>query len=183
MARDISTSRLLLRERTMERLAEVFAKPEAEQLAFFGYTEASQMQRDREMFATGWTNYKMDQCWYDLVLPETNECIGAAGYHLWFPDHARAEIGYYTFEPHRRKGYMKEALTAIIEFGFDSLKLNRIEACVGPNNDLSIGIVTSYGFVREGWLREHYHTNGRAEDSIIYALLRSDYEQHKMNNR
>lgn len=92
-------------------------------------------------------------------------------------DHERAEIGYVLFEAdYNRKGLMSEAIGPIIEYGFKQMKLNRIEAFIGPKNQASIQLISKLNFVKEGQLREHYCENNRVEDSIVYSLLRKEYE-------
>jgi ribosomal-protein-alanine N-acetyltransferase len=48
---------------------------------------------------------------------------------------------------------------------------------VGPFNDASIKLVHNFGFQREGYMREHYYREGIHEDSILYSLLKSDFEK------
>lgn len=57
------------------------------------------------------------------------------------------------------------------------MKLNRIEAFIGPKNQASIKLINKLNFVKEGHLREHYSENNRIEDSIVYSLLRKEYEK------
>ena len=92
-------------------------------------------------------------------------------------DHERAEIGYGLFgDEYKRQGLMSEAILPIIEYGFIEMKLNRIEAFIGPENIASIKLINKLNFVKEGQLREHYCENNRVEDSIVYSLLRKEYE-------
>jgi ribosomal-protein-alanine N-acetyltransferase len=74
---------------------------------------------------------------------------------------------------------MKEALVPIINFGFEEMKLNRIEAFVGPKNEASMKLVKKFGFKHEGVMRQHYNYNGTLEDSLVFGLLREEYEQMK----
>lgn len=175
MPTDLRTNRLHLRLRTHERQARVFALPLADQLAYFGYSDPEQLVRERSAFEKGWKSYKMDMCWWEFLLADTDTVMGQGGYHMWIPDHSRAEIGYHIAPEYHRQGYMWEALEAMMHYGFTDMALNRIEACVGPDNDPSISLVNKAGFEREGVLREHYCKNGMAEDSVMYALLKRDY--------
>ena len=111
------------------------------------------------------------------MLEKTNgNIIGSCGFHTWYVLHYRAEIGYaISEEENKRKGYMKEAIKAVINYGFEHMKLNRIEAFIGPANEASIKLVTGLGFTREGLLRGHYCKNGGIQDSAVYGLLREEY--------
>jgi ribosomal-protein-alanine N-acetyltransferase len=66
---------------------------------------------------------------------------------------------------------MSEALQAVINYGFTSIKLHSITANVNPNNQPSIRLLEKNGFVREGYYKENYYYNGKFLDSAIYSLL------------
>ncbi len=88
----------------------------------------------------------------------------------------RAEIGYCMARAFWGGGYMREALTALISYGFGELDLNRIEADVDPRNARSVRSLERLGFVREGLLRERWIVEGEVSDSGLYGLLRRDWE-------
>jgi ribosomal-protein-alanine N-acetyltransferase len=77
----------------------------------------------------------------------SNEKIG--GICLWnfSEDKKTAEVGYDLLPEHFRKGYMSEALQAVIDFGFNTLNLNSIEAFTHIENEASIKLLTSNGFI------------------------------------
>jgi len=102
-----------------------------------------------------------------------------AGFCRLFDFHTqcrRAEIGYALAPAHWGKGYIQEALTALIAFGFGELGLNRIEADIDPRNEGSIRAAERLGFQREGLLREHWIVDGEVSDSYLYGLLRRDWQ-------
>lgn len=83
-------------------------------------------------------------------------------------------LGYWIGQPHARKGYMTEALCAIVRFAFDELGLHRLEAACLPNNAASRGVLLKVGFAEEGFAREYLRINGRWQDHRLFAMLRSD---------
>ena len=91
-------------------------------------------------------------------------------------DSHRAEIGYCLDRAEWRKGYMNEALQALLAYAFDELALHRIEADVDPRNTASIKTVERLGFQREGYLRERWQVNGEIQDTVFYGLLRPEWE-------
>lgn len=103
--------------------------------------------------------------------------IGSCGYYKWIkPDGRQAEIGYDLDPEYWGKGIMTEALTAIIDFGFRRMKLNRIELLAMPRNERSIGLAHKLGFKKEGVLREHgFDHRMRPVDDVIFSLLRKDW--------
>jgi len=82
--------------------------------------------------------------------------IGSCGFHNWIKNHERSEIGYEIHKQYQNQGYMSEAIKKVINYGFQEMNLNRIEALIDPMNENSIRIVTKNGFKQEGILRGHY---------------------------
>lgn len=76
-------------------------------------------------------------------------------------EHSRAEIGFELLPEHFGKGIMQEVIPAIIEYGFEKLKLISIEAEVDPFNLKSIVILEKNGFV----------FNRKNEKTVVYSLI------------
>jgi hypothetical protein len=70
---------------------------------------------------------------------------------------------------------MTEALTALLEFGFETLGLNRIEALVMPDNAASFALLNKLGFSEEGLLREYDYFKDEFQDLICFSLLRREF--------
>ncbi len=87
---------------------------------------------------------------------------------------ARAEIGYTLKPEFWGRGYMKEAMRAVIAFGFKDLGLHSIEANINPANTTSRELLLKMGFVKEAYFRENYYYNGRFLDTELYSLLERD---------
>ncbi|WP_139973596.1 MULTISPECIES: GNAT family N-acetyltransferase [Brucella/Ochrobactrum group] len=83
-------------------------------------------------------------------------------------------IGYWSGQPYAGKGYMTEALSLVIPFAFDQLRLHRIEAACIPHNERSIRLLEKAGFEREGLLRSYLKINGFWQDHLLFALIESD---------
>lgn len=88
----------------------------------------------------------------------------------------RAEIGYALDARLWGRGYMHEALLALLEFAFSGLDLNRVEADINPLNAASARCLERLGFAREGLLRERWIVDGIVSDSAIYGLIRSTWK-------
>jgi ribosomal-protein-alanine N-acetyltransferase len=144
-------------------------------MKFFGFQHENDLEAKRKNFHDGLTMFNKSFLYFQLLRKENNEFIGWCGYHTWYIPHSRAEIGYgLTHEEDRGKGYMKEAFPAIVNYGFETMTLNRIEAFIGPSNAASLKLVERFGFTREGCMRKHYFTNGHFEDSVVFSLLKDD---------
>lgn len=87
----------------------------------------------------------------------------------------RAELGYALHRDHWGCGYATEALTRLLAWGFTTLRLNRVEADVDPNNERSIRVLERLGFLREGFLRERWIVNGLIQDTAMFGLLRREW--------
>ena len=84
---------------------------------------------------------------WTLINKVSNEKIG--GICLWnfSEDRKIAEVGYDLLPEYFRKGYMTEALQAVIDFGFKNLNLNTIEAFTHIENESSKKLLVKNGFV------------------------------------
>lgn len=102
--------------------------------------------------------------------------IGTCGFHNWAKEHAKAEMGYELSPVHWGQGYMSEAVAAIAAYGFNAMKLNRIEAFTDPDNAASNRLLARCGFNEEGVLREFLFEKNRFADAVIFSLLRRDWE-------
>lgn len=102
--------------------------------------------------------------------------IGTIGFWRIEKNNYRAEIGYMLDSAHHRKGLMQEAMTAVLDFGFDNLQFHSVQANVNPGNDASAAMLEKNGFVKEGYFRENFFFNGRFLDSVIYSLLKSEWQ-------
>jgi [ribosomal protein S5]-alanine N-acetyltransferase len=173
----IPTERLLLREMNPGVYQHVFSSyPDEQLMKFFGFDEEKDLENKKKNYQDGLTMFNKSFLYFQLLKKETGEFIGWCGYHTWYIQHFRAEIGYGLSNEHDRgKGYMKEAFPDIISYGFEKMNLNRIEAFIGPTNTPSLKLVQGYGFTKEGTLREHYHTKERMEDSVVFSLLKHEY--------
>ena len=114
---------------------------------------------------------KQDAINWGITLKGSNKIIGVICLWQIQKENYRAETGYMLQYEYFRKGIMNEALTAVIAYGFETMKLHSIEAIVNPGNDASIGLLEKKGFIREGLFRENYFYNGKFLDSGVYSLL------------
>jgi ribosomal-protein-alanine N-acetyltransferase len=104
------------------------------------------------------------------------EVIGTVTLYAFDLRNHRCEIGYILGRPHWGQRYTQEALKALIAYAFGTLELQRLEADIHPDNIASERLLQSLHFQREGHLRERWFVGGEISDSIIYGLLRRDWE-------
>lgn len=115
---------------------------------------------------------------FAIVLRSPGRLIGGVGLH---PDgqHQRAELGYWIGVPYWRRGYATEAAQAVVRYGFDELKLNRIFASHFRQNPASGRVLKKIGMRHEGRLRQHVLKWGQFMDVEIYSILREELSRVK----
>lgn len=175
----IPTERLLLREITPEDVPALFgvfgdpvvcryrlrpALPDLAAAAAFQADVARRFQ-EREMFQWG------------IAGRADGTLVGTCTLHALSDEHRRAELGYTLARAAWGRGYVAEALPALIRFAFETLKLHRLEANVDPRNERSIRVLEREGFEREGHLRERYHVQGEVQDALLFGLLRREWSE------
>ena len=83
-------------------------------------------------------------------------------------------IGYWMGEKYAARGYMGQCVGVIVYYIFNELGLSRIEAACLPQNERSLRLLESAGFMREGVLRKYLEINGERSDHVLYSLLKED---------
>lgn len=95
-----------------------------------------------------------------ITLKDNGEKMGTCGFHCWNRESGEIEMGYDMQPAYWNKGYMREALTAILEFAKNSMCVKKIYAHIYPENIASVNAVEKLGFVRTG---EQYYEVFRGE--------------------
>lgn len=92
---------------------------------------------------------------------------------LWniLKEHYRAEVGYMLHPNHWNKGIMKEALVAVTEYGFTTMKLHSIEARINSDNIASATLLEKAGYTREAYCKEDFYFGGKFTDTAVYSIL------------
>tara|TARA_Y100000590_G_C15487012_1_gene926201 strand:+ start:416 stop:946 length:531 start_codon:yes stop_codon:yes gene_type:complete len=120
-----------------------------------------------------------DQTWHHFVARPIGEekLIGVVFLNHIHPVYKTGEFGITLADPnYRGKGFGKDMLLTIMEYGFQELNLNRIWCEVYSNNS-SVNLYRKVGFKDEGILRSHVYKNGKYLDSLILGMLRSEYNE------
>ena len=171
----LETERLILRELHSGEAESLFAiLGDKEVTEFYDdevFRDVSQASEQIEAWAAGVKAGRGVR--WGIARRDNDEIIGTSGYygvHSW---HKRAGIGYVLGRSFWRQGIMTEALGAVIEFGFNVIGLNRIEAVVMPKNEASLRLLTGLGFTQEGILREYENWSDKGcVDLMMFSLLR-----------
>lgn len=89
-------------------------------------------------------------------------------------DNRRCLLGYGLTRALQGRGLASEAVKLAINYAFDEIGLHRIETDIDTRNTPSCRLVERLGFQREGLLRERWHVNNEACDSVLHGLLKTD---------
>lgn len=127
-----------------------------------------QMQFYRSLLATG------TGAWWAFSRKGDIALLGACGLNNISHEHRKGEIGFWLLPRHWGQGYVPEAASAVLQYGFEQLRLHRIEAVVEGGNGQSERVLQKLGFAYEGRLRESERKNGRFIDLLYYSLLATD---------
>jgi RimJ/RimL family protein N-acetyltransferase len=106
---------------------------------------------------------------------ENGSLMGACGLEI-FPEHRRAELGYWLGRDFWGNGYATEAAWAVVGWGFGTLGLNRISASRFSDNPASGRVLEKVGMRQEGVLRRHVFRGGEFRDMVMYGMLREEWE-------
>ncbi len=111
---------------------------------------------------------------FGIVVKETGKLAGTISIEFR-PGSGVGEIGYWIGRQYWGKGMMKEAISLMLRYGFESLQLRVIEAKVFTFNTRSAKRLEHAGFHLEGVLQEGVVKEGRRYDALIYSLSKDEW--------
>jgi len=105
------------------------------------------------------------------VRKTTNEVIGTCGFNSIDFSNRHAEIGGEMSTDYWGKQLAHEAVSAIINFGFNQLKLHTIEAKAMSNNRSALYLLNTLGFVKEAHFKDRLYFGGNYHDLLVCTLI------------
>ncbi len=170
----LRTERLQLRSLTMKDSEEIYTYFSNPEMTKYYGMEPFQSRLEADKFVKDFLDdYTMLYRW-GIVEKKSNQLIGTCGFHAISEKHLRAEIGYEINLPYWGKGYATEAIQALVFFGFDSMKFQRIGANVYPENASSRRVLEKVGFTHEGLLRSYLFQGGVFHDANVFSILKRE---------
>ncbi|MBS3679037.1 GNAT family N-acetyltransferase [Ornithinibacillus massiliensis] len=116
-----------------------------------------------------------------IIHKKNNDLVGQFRLHklsLW---HQKAEMGAVIREDYQNKGVMTEIIKVLLPFVFDTLRLHRLVGDIFARNDGSRKLLEKFGFTKEGVLRDTDYDGVKFHDTVVYSMLREEYEWKKNN--
>lgn len=178
----IECDRLILKEISLEDLKfvhKLYSYPEVDEHNTLGIPKNIEATKKIiESFIKDQLTKPRKSYHWKIVIKDNNEFIGLCGL---IPSNNLYKLGelYYKLIPSSwRNGYATELSKNIVRFGFDKLKLHKIEADVAVENDASIRVLEKLGMTKEGIRRKLLPIRGEWKDSYLYAIVEDDFRNY-----
>jgi ribosomal-protein-alanine N-acetyltransferase len=176
----LDTSRLLLREIVLSDAPSYLAIfGDAEHMHWFGAEPASDLAAAQAAISTASGAHRLASPhvrWGIEAKDGRGGLIGSCGLFAWNKKWKKGSLGFALGRDFQGKGYMYEALAAVLSWGFDGMGLNRIDAQVHPRNERSRRLLSRLSFVEEGRLRQLAYWDEQYHDMLQYSLLRLEWK-------
>ena len=172
MKRILETERLILREYVQADFDGLYAiLSDAETMQHYPKPyDARGTQRWLDWSLDNYQRYGFGL--WAIELKATGEFIGDCGITMQNIDgESLPEIGYHVNKAHWRKGYAKETIEAIVEYGRNTLNLKQIWANIAADNIASIALFESCGFSKCAHRKEWINRGGEFIDEVEYQLI------------
>lgn len=101
--------------------------------------------------------------------------VGCVGLHHISKTSRNTAVGYWLSSEYYGKGIITKSVKALLDYGFNTLKLHRIEIVVGTTNTKSCAVAERLGFKKEGVKRDVEFVDNRFIDYAIYSLLENEW--------
>jgi len=105
--------------------------------------------------------------YFGITYKNQQNLLGTICLYRFSEDRTEAEVGYELLPDYHRKGIMSEALSAVLDFGFNELNLKEILAFTNMFNENSKALLLKHDFVlQEGRTDEGF------PDNLVFSLKR-----------
>ena len=175
---EIETERIRLRlidRSDLDSIHTVHSLPETDKLNALGIPNSIE---ETKAIIEPWINQNQSEEIKNYTFAIDNKSngkfMGLFGLKIGHQKYKRAEVWYKIHSDYWKKGYATEALKAFFFFGFDALKLHRIEAGCAVENIGSIKVLEKSGMLREGRLRQILPLKSGWSDNFQYSILETD---------
>jgi RimJ/RimL family protein N-acetyltransferase len=135
-------------------------------------------ERDRaERFLARCAEMEQEGTGARLAVDRLSDDAFIGWFHLsnWNSTYRSASMGYCFDDEAWGHGFATEAGGAVLNWAFETLDLNRVQAETDTRNLGSARVLEKLGFVLEGTLREDCVVDGDVSDSWVFGLLRQDW--------
>lgn len=174
----LHTARLTLRRITSDDIPSIFAlRSDPDVNRYIKRTPARDISEALIFYESITTNMEngLSANWA-IACKSSNEMLGSICLWNYSQDLSKAEVGYDLLPAHQGKGYMSEALRAVLAFGFQTMKFQKIEAFTSKHNAPSIALLTKQNFTL---LPDR--TDEGDDDNLIFCLSSQTHNSSEIN--
>jgi len=181
--KEIATEKCLLRsikDDDAKAIFQIFSNPEV--IRYWDHVAWDDLSEAAVFVQNACKGFEECLHFYWAVCNKVNgNVVGICGLRDYSQDHKTIEILYALLPKYWGQGIASEMIPKVVEFGFDSLDLNRIQATTGPRNVASTKVLLNNGFKLEGVLRENWVYPGEnPTDTNVLGLIKSEWIQTKI---
>lgn len=176
---EIETDRLYLRAITMNDAKDIYEYMCQKSVTDFMFTSCSSLEACQRYLKVEFLSYEKRglPSPYAIELKSNGKVIGTCNFHTIEDD--CAQVGFVLNPAYQHQGYMHEAMTMLVEMGFEVLDLRRIVAMHMNGNVACQHLLNRLGFVKEGLLREAVMRGDEALDMHLYSLLKREWREQR----
>lgn len=98
--------------------------------------------------------------------------VGTIDVTDFIPLYSRGAVGIAVMKEYQRKGYGKLALNLLCDYVFGFLRLKQLYAHIPADNESSIALFTSCGFIPCGLLKDWLNVDGVFKDAVVMQLIK-----------
>lgn len=174
----LESDRILLREMQPEDVNHLIKQfGNSEVIKFIGMQPIKSIEQANEWlrWMGGYFQAKDGLRWSATLKDYEQTFVGSGGIYHWNREANHAEISCDILHPYWNNGYGTETMRTLIAFGWEHMKLNRIEVNVINGNQHTRHFLEKLGFKSEGVLRQRILKGGKYYDVHIFGLLRHEY--------
>jgi ribosomal-protein-alanine N-acetyltransferase len=144
----LKTERLILRQLVSSDDKELFVLRSDSNVNKYLDRKASESIDDAKNFiqAINESIQKNDSIYWVITWGSNNKLLGTVCLFSFSDDNFKAEIGYELLTEFQGKGIMQEAISVVIDFGFQDIGLNSIDACTHAKNKNSVKLLEKFNF-------------------------------------
>ncbi|WP_239421865.1 GNAT family protein [Bacillus sp. CGMCC 1.16541] len=177
----LETKRLRMRKLRLEDAKDIFSYGSDSSVVQYVTWHEHQTIEESEKFvqyALGQYEKKQMAPWA-IELKEEGKMIGTIDFVSWNKTHGVAEVGYALSKQYWGRGFVPEALQALLDLGFNEMELIRISARCFKENEQSKRVLEKVGMAYEGLIRKGMYIKGQHRDLCMYSILKEEYIQTK----
>lgn len=172
----LTSARLILRALTLDDAQNIFAYASNKEISKYVFWYPHETIDDSVNFLNEIiASYQEGKLMWGIQLKDDPKIIGTCGFMAYYPINKCLEIGYALHQDYWKKGYVKEALTTIIDYAFNNLDTIRIEGVCVETNIASEKTMLSCNMAFEGILHDNFIKGDEIQNCKIFAITKRNY--------